>query len=290
MLPQFNIDEWHAFADTPRHIARELSISPSVVGPVDAARAVIARRLLSTSITLGANRPTDIFILSVGEPPLRFCTKIGGLPSLEREIKWPTDSHGEPLPFLAQFNFSDSMDLTGQLPGKMLFIFGDLDARRGLSLVWSPLACSDSAEFCPELPDAPVFPSLWGSRWRTFNYPDVIAPNLGDFDNFTACDGTTVRNGFFAISLLGLQIGPNTTILPGQNFLNRGEEVICMVTMVIPRLGYPFPFLNRESPLTDTERVSCAFLLGDQNDCDMFGLLYVIRTRSGQFRWDLRNL
>src|SRR5437879_1094826 len=78
--------------------------------------------------------PVDLFIMADGEPADRHVTKIGGLP-YRSGTPWPTMRDGEPpygsatprarmrdgepLLFLAQFNFSDSKDLSGELPGDL---------------------------------------------------------------------------------------------------------------------------------------------------------------------------
>ena len=60
-----------------------------------------------------------------GEPQRRDVTKIGGLPYRPTSAKWPTDSTGDPLTFVAQFDFLHSMDIVGNLPGELLLVFAE---------------------------------------------------------------------------------------------------------------------------------------------------------------------
>ncbi len=72
----------------------------------------------------GSGIPTDIFLWGQGEPKDRTLTKVGGLPYWPFEKPWPEGEDGE-LVFLAQFNFVDSRDLVGELPGDLLLLFSD---------------------------------------------------------------------------------------------------------------------------------------------------------------------
>src|SRR5262245_32788489 len=54
--------------------------------------------------------PTDVFVFARGEPANRSVTKIGGLPFWPKERSWPTGKSGQPMSFVAQFCFADSMD------------------------------------------------------------------------------------------------------------------------------------------------------------------------------------
>ncbi len=67
--------------------------------------------------------PTDVFVFGKGEPPKPEITKIGGLPYWPSSKPWPTTHDGKPIHFLAQFNFADSKDVTGELPGQLLLVF-----------------------------------------------------------------------------------------------------------------------------------------------------------------------
>lgn len=69
--------------------------------------------------------PTDVFVFGKGEPNNPYCTKVGGVPFWPKEKKWPTSSAGVPMGFVAQFCFSDSVDLFPELPGDLLLLFAN---------------------------------------------------------------------------------------------------------------------------------------------------------------------
>lgn len=68
---------------------------------------------------------TDVFVFARGEPSNRSVTKIGGLPFWPKRRDWPVGKSGNPMSFVAQFCFADSMDLFDSLPGEILLIFSD---------------------------------------------------------------------------------------------------------------------------------------------------------------------
>src|SRR5260370_11180495 len=59
--------------------------------------------------------PTDIFILSRGEPAQRTVTKISGLPYRASGKPWPMAPSGTPMNFVAQFCYIDSGALVPHL-------------------------------------------------------------------------------------------------------------------------------------------------------------------------------
>src|SRR5690606_20327664 len=68
---------------------------------------------------------TDVFVFGRGEPARRDCTKVGGVPYWPSSRSWPVDSNGTQYHFLAQINFSDSLDLVGPVPADMLLILAE---------------------------------------------------------------------------------------------------------------------------------------------------------------------
>lgn len=76
----------------------------------------------------GEGVPTDVCVWSVGEPANPATTKIGGVPYRPTSVPWPTAENGSPMGLLAQFNFTDSLDVLGPvppeaLPGDILLVF-----------------------------------------------------------------------------------------------------------------------------------------------------------------------
>jgi Domain of unknown function (DUF1963) len=133
--------------------------------------------------------PTDVFVWRAGEPSRREVTKIAGLPYRQAGLPWPAAPSGEPLTFVAQFWFADSLDLVPPLPGDILLIFarGELlgepslppDIRfnlhwgAGLTFEWATLGT------LPLVAAADIPPTLWpvqpcyGALQRMWDYRGV---------------------------------------------------------------------------------------------------------------------
>jgi len=84
--------------------------------------------------------PTDVFMMTYGEPPERSMTKIGGAPYWPSDHPWPTNWLGKPLRFVAQVNFTDSRDLFDSLPNDVLVLFEGAFGRREF---WLPAGLTD---------------------------------------------------------------------------------------------------------------------------------------------------
>jgi hypothetical protein len=93
----------------------ELVTSPHDLFSVEVLRDRLALRV-------GRPVPTDVFVFGKGEAPRRDCTKVGGLPYWPADRPWPRNAAGVPYRFLAQFNFTDSVDLVPRLPDQVLLL------------------------------------------------------------------------------------------------------------------------------------------------------------------------
>jgi Domain of unknown function (DUF1963) len=107
---------------------------PFVVGPRDACFVEEFQRKLEPHLLLGEPVETDLFILAAGEPERRLATKIGGLPYWRSDRSWPTSTFGAPIPFLAQFDLSESRDLIGDVPWDVVLLFSASDVRQGAAV------------------------------------------------------------------------------------------------------------------------------------------------------------
>lgn len=151
-----------------------------VVGPEDALALCSERQRLFSQFEPGPAIPVDLFLFGVGESRYRGSSKLGGLPYYDRRKPWPTDELGNPLPFLAQFNFACSHDvIKSRCPADILLIFGNLPCESihdvKLAFRWAhPLA----EEFLVQKSDvrrhAPFTP-LYSNRWRTTSYVNAEA-------------------------------------------------------------------------------------------------------------------
>jgi hypothetical protein len=120
---RFKLDEW-----LPKFPLREMNgyyYVQAITSPSDLCQNEILRRELRDEFDWGEPVPIDIFVMADGEPPDRHVTKLGGLPYRAADASWPVRRNGLPLVFLGQFDFSDSRDLTGPLPGDVLLVFAD---------------------------------------------------------------------------------------------------------------------------------------------------------------------
>jgi len=252
-------------------------ITRDVIGPRDACWVLPMRELVGPYVSFGPPTPADLFLLSVGEAPIRDCTKIGGLPFWAHGRDWPRSSTGEPLPFLAQFCFRESIDIVGSLPGDLLLLFGDKDCPSTVVARWESSTCHSRLVDRNDMPVEPVVPCFYGSRWTTENYPDA---QYADLDLLP--DGTRVSDVWFICELLGMQIGSQPYFPRWSGRPDRTERVVCGMASVFPIPDTPHPFMNRSQPLTRQEADDLAFDLTNRKDADGFGVLCVVVADSGE--------
>src|SRR4029077_8646441 len=120
---EFNLEEWlPGFPLQKRygHYSGE-----DIKSPCDICNVEWLRRGMLDQYDWGRPVPVDVFVMSKGEPENRCATKIGGLTYRPRKLPWPCARPGRPLALIAQFNFTNSVDLVGALPGDLLLVFGD---------------------------------------------------------------------------------------------------------------------------------------------------------------------
>ncbi len=160
---------------------REIDVD-QIDGPRDIA--VLEQLRAEGDIRLrGEGVPTDVCLWNVGEPADRAATKIGGAPYRPTSDPWPTTRGGSPMGLLAQFNFTDSIDVlapikASDLPGDVLLIFTsgphlygdwDPDDKESWALEWhrvGPHVGEQPARHVHDL--TPTFATLH----RTMDYPD----------------------------------------------------------------------------------------------------------------------
>lgn len=264
-------------------------ISPSIFGPRDACFALKIRELISHLVILGESVPTDLFILSIGESPSRNCTKIGGLPFWRRDRTWPKSENGKPLPFLAQFEFRESTDITGNLPGEILLIFAHPDLHDGLKIEWETKSRPIDLVSIDDVPVHTYVPTFYGTRWRTINYPSW-EPLNEHWSNIELADGTTVLDIYFALRFIGMQIGPSPFIPAWDKVAGPNERILCSLCSVFPLPNCIYPFLNYRDPLTEIDAQQFYTTIAAVDDGEGFGVIYIIAKQDGSFRWKLVQL
>lgn len=214
--------------DRPEWLMR----APEIYGPRDIARFEQVRAKVDAS-ERGRAVPTDVCIWSVGEPDDLAVTKIGGAPYRPTDAPWPTCEDGSPMGLLAQFNFSDSLDVLAPippdaLPGDVLLLFAsgphmysdwDADEPETWVLEWHRIVPGFVPGPAPRVLDiTPTFATLH----RTMDYPDSSVR-----DRLDAVWGTK-----FGGLPLHWQNDPE---LPG--------TPLCMLASINP-FGGPWPMLN----------------------------------------------
>jgi hypothetical protein len=121
----FDIDEWRKklpleliYASDPELFSGSWSITS-----LAQLRAPLATREQLPVFRDTPSVPTDIFVFGLGEPAIPYLTKVGGVPFRPANKPW-AEHEGRKMTFLAQFCFSDSLDLFSfSLPGNLLEIF-----------------------------------------------------------------------------------------------------------------------------------------------------------------------
>ena len=289
----FSPQEWMNRVGDFQPIATEPGdlFAPYLTGPYDAFFACYLRELLHDRVSLGEAVPSDLFVLSIGESPSRRATKIGGLPYFPHDEPWPTTVDGRPLPFLAQFDFAESADLTAGVFSNVLLLFADLDLREGLAMRWVKDVPADRLVNADDLPVGSPSRTFYGTRWRTVNYPDWEPLNGESWTDFELEDSRRLYNIYFAFELLGMQISRRPFTPPGCRVVNEGEHILCMLPAIVPTPNQPYPFLNHAAELAMEQIEGYSLPLAPlPHDADSFGLLYIIVTSDGSLRWAFHQL
>lgn len=251
-----------------------------ISGPYDIA-VLEQQRAEAFAHSLGVTHvPTDVFIWGIGDSIRREVTKIGGLPYREKRKPWPKGASGLPLTFVGQISFVDSYDLTPSLPGDILLIFAETHEKRpgeyeellddGPFFEWTTLDVTPvvTQVDIPEI-QAEIMP-CYGAIYRTWDYPEIDA---------------------FAYPWIAEHIPPivEATKIGGicpwySEWLAAGEVLpgtfLCSLSSVAPEIHKPFPFINKEQPITwEAWQKSHPLMIGD------VGILEVFLAVDGTLRW-----
>ena len=226
--------------------------------------------------------PTDVFIMSVGEPERREVTKVGGLPYWTRGRRWPRTVRGTPMTFVAQFCFADSRDLPiPQPPEDVLLVFGDQDAyffeapgseslwesgSPALAFAWETVG--DQALISgEEIPETGwnVTP-CYGSIHRAHDYPD----DTHLLDHNERYESAKIVGG---VKIGGVPRWlQDEEPLPGKH--------LCTLDSVWPVVHEPYPFLNVEQPAKGGQDY-----LNDLLSWGDAGSVYIFMDESGCVNW-----
>lgn len=230
--------------------------------------------------------PTDIFILSLGEPDQRAVTKISGLPYRAAGKPWPTAPSGIPMTFVAQFCFADSRDLVPPLPGDLLLIFIEgkgwgYGQKAGYDWIWGYGDHRDSAvtfEWVSlgdfplvtqeEIPETPwKLTPFYGTIYRTWDYPNADGFAYPEVAEHIATELEAMKIG-------GVYPSPWIPQDDLGNYLCTLNSIFCQEPS--------YPFLNVLKPLSAEEwRLSAnePLQIGDM------GLMNIFLAADGSIRW-----
>lgn len=228
----------------------------AIIGPRDACHLVHLRKLAAAYIDFGPPKPSDVFILGIGEPPYRDWTKIGGLPFWPRGRAWPHSDRDLPLPFLAQFDFRDSKDIVGDLPADILLLFGDKRSPSKVVAKWQSSKYSGPLVQPEDMPIAPTSPCFYGVRWRTESFPHARLPK-----ELILEDGSRVLEPWTVCEVVGMQIGPAPYLPPQDQDVRETHRIMCSLCAFYPQPEIPWQFINRPEPLNEREAQDLMFEL-----------------------------
>jgi hypothetical protein len=283
---EFHLDKW-----MPRIGARvhQWHYSGEIIcGPCDLCNNEHLRRMLVDQIHWGPPILTDIFVMAKGEPDLRHVTKLGGLPHRPRDLPWPKTSYGNPMTFLGQFCFLDSLDLAGPIPNDILLIF--LDSRNEipekLYFEWYPFGIPDLIT-AAEIPKQPyAFASCYGHICRVQNFSNALPDPFIRDEKVEIC-GMEVLSLYWIYQYQGTQIGTAPFYVQGNPGLP--GRPLCSISTAVPADGVPFPWVNHADPIGEVEAPSIMkflkqYLYFEDSGCiyinidDNYGLHFVCQT------------
>jgi len=221
---------------------------------------------------LGSGVGVDRLVLGRGELVRREVTKVGGLPYRPAGTPWPKDNKGQPLEFMVQFSFAESLDIVGDLPGDVLLVFAEVgealipvnkrsfivDPRYHgdvLQFEWQPrgMTALCSVGDCPS--PRVEFPVCQVMRWRSTD--SQYMPEAEREIGHVVPDDLLSQNQFWKnTTLKALQIHPRMKIggLPfcppgGCSELPSGK-FLCSFWGVNPAFDVPYPWFNEPRPLS----------------------------------------
>jgi hypothetical protein len=250
---KFDLDAWlPRFPLRPRHNSYAGEI---ITGPSHACNNEHLRSELYDQVDWGTPAPVDVFVFADGEPADRRVTKIGGLPFRPTGSSWPVGDDGHPLTFVAQLNFSDSRDITDNLPADLLLVFTDSSQGQfgDFYFEWQNLKPTELVT-AEELPEQGIrFDPCYGHVFRTMSYPNAERITRRDVQKYARCRGVDVQGFEYLMRYQATQIGEAPYLIQ-QGDDDLPGRILCTISSVHPDAHGPFPFVNRPEPLAPEEK------------------------------------
>ncbi|MCP3933075.1 MAG: DUF1963 domain-containing protein [Bacteroidetes bacterium] len=240
-------NEYKSETDIERHIRLMSPNADIVTSPFHLAVMEQLRSETSFSKYSLQEALTDLFVFNYGEPSNRTVTKIGGLPYWPKAKKWPTDEAGQPMIFIGQLNFLDSADHIGTLPGDILLVFGSESLgeymmpsdSESLKFIWQNLSENANLVQLKDIPDTSwQLSSIWGDLYRTKDYIEESELELSEDEEHI----------FDLFVWQGTKIGGEPYWI--QEIECIGSRFIGAIGSISPKSVKPYPFLNKEIPIS----------------------------------------
>lgn len=277
---RFDLETWLKLLPWRKWDHEDSHGATHVTGPGDLCYNEHLRRMVRPCVEWGRSTPMDIFVWSKGYEGKRTATKVGGLPYWPAGQRWPEDSCGTPLPFLAQFNFSDSRDIVS-VPGDLLLVFGqlalgELDPYR---LEWQAFTNQPLVSLDVVPTDVIMQPCYSGQVVRVVNYPEA---RLKDGFQQASVAGKAVTGLHSLFNYNATCIGKAPCFLQS---IDRHvvQNPVCALSEVLPNQYIEYPWVNRPEPYTLSDGCRGTLEIGDA------GLIYVFEDRDSMYHVHLSS-
>jgi hypothetical protein len=279
---EFNIDEWLPRFPLPNPPQYGYYQAAGIASPGNLCINEQLRDCLSDQYDWGPAEPVDIFVMAEGEPSERHVTKIGGVPYRPAGLAWPTGLDGKNAVFLAQFCFADSHDIVGDLPGKVLLVFGLLPPEgyqycEEVLFEWYPLELKELIR-PSDVPSQPwKFEPCFGYRYRGKSFPR--GKRIGDVNEYPRCNGFKVCSRRLLLQYEATQIGRAPFFIQ-QEAQNLPGRPLCTIGCPQPAADVPYPFVNDPTPIPLMSYPHDKWLMMGDTGC-----LYISIDDDGALHW-----
>lgn len=270
---RFHLDEWlPLFPLDPK--ADQFEGMP-ITSPCHVCNNEQLRREMQDQFIWGPSVPVDIFVMAEGEPADRYVTKVGGLPYRPAGAAWPKSRDDKPMFFVAQLNFSDSKDITGDLPGDVLLVFVN-ESFDYVIFEWRQLGIDDLV-LAEEIPTPTEYlDPCYGHIFRTVSYPQATCKA----SEYPLCRGKDVWSHYWLPQYQAMQIGSAPYFI--QEDIQLPGKLLCTISSIGPDRHQRFPWINHPEPLLPEDEWSIDsnhLMIGDT------GCVYISIDDNNQLHW-----
>lgn len=186
----------------------------------------------------------DAFVFAQGEPEKRHVSKVGGVPYWPADRPWPSNADGNPFWFLAQLNFSDSLDLLPDLPGHLLTVLTEdedgwlWDDQETVRFEWQTVKDQIliTSEQFPTFEREYEYFDCYGVIHRTADYPES-AETANELE---------VGQSYNLAVLNATKIGGIPNFIQGDHGIP--GTFLAQLASIQPAPEVRFPWVNRKEP------------------------------------------